>query len=284
MKKYEHWQIAYREGKDEIFKLVSNPSWAWAADPFLVEYETKIYLFAELYLYKSERNGVIGCCEYKDGKFGGWSVVMDCHWHLSYPNVWVKNGKLYMCPEMYQTGEVAVFELISFPDKWKKIHVFLNNGKYVDSTFMKYQDKNYLFTYHLTKSAIAGELLLFEILEDGTLSGGDCICDDIGKARPGGNLIKCGDRVIRVSQDSTDGYGKGLVFSEVERVFPLYEEKEIMRIGPNDIKGNWNGKFFGVHTYNRCRDLEVIDLKYRTFSVEEYIAQKRVRKVFMNKY
>ena len=59
VKKYEHWQIAYREDEGE-FKLVSNPDWAWAADPFLVKYKGEIYLFAELFLYKSERNGVIG--------------------------------------------------------------------------------------------------------------------------------------------------------------------------------------------------------------------------------
>lgn len=284
MKRFDHWQIAYREDKNENFKLIQNPEWAWAADPFLVEYENQIYLFAELFLFKSERNGVIGYCKYEGEKFGSWIVSMDRHWHLSYPNVWVSDGRLYMCPESYQAEEVAIYELVSFPDKWRKVHVLLQNGKYVDSTFFKYEDKDYLFTYHLTKSGIIGELLLYEIFEDGTLSHGICISDDIGNSRPGGNVILHEGKIIRVSQDSREGYGSGLVFSEIQSVSPNYKEKEFLKIQPDDISGNWTQKFSGIHTYNNLKNIEVIDLKFTTYSWEEKNAQKRVRKVFTNKY
>lgn len=284
MKKFEHWQIAYRKDKKEKFALIPNPKWAWAADPFLVEFRDKVYLFAELFLYKSERNGVIGFCEYQNGFWGDWTVTMDRHWHLSYPNVWVYNEKLYMCPETYQTEEVAIYELEAFPDKWRKVHIFLQNGKYVDSTFMRYEGRNYLYTYRLTKSGIIGELLLYEIFRDGTLSEGVCISSDIGKARPGGKVIYQNGDIVRVSQNSTNGYGNGLVFSRIEKIYPNYEESEILQIYPNDIIGEWKREFFGVHTYNRYKNLEVVDLKFRTYSLREYIARKRVRKVFTNKY
>lgn len=284
MKKFEHWQIAYRQDKNEKFKLIQNPEWAWAADPFLVEYETEIYLFAELFLFKSERNGVIGYCKYENGQFGSWIVSMDRHWHLSYPNVWEDHGKLYMCPESYQAEEVAVYELVSFPDKWRKVQVLLQNGKYVDSTFLKYEGRQYLFTYHLAKPGITGELLLYEILENGTLSEGCCITSDLGNARPGGNIISYEGKIIRVSQDSIGGYGNGLVFSEVQSIRPNYKEKELLRIRPGDVKGDWTQEFIGIHTYNQLKNIEVIDLKFATYSLAERIAQKRVRKVFMNKY
>ncbi|GFI63499.1 hypothetical protein IMSAG117_00914 [Lactobacillaceae bacterium] len=80
-----HWKIAYRTSPEEPFKMVPNPEFAWAADPFLIKYEEKIYLFAELFLYKSERNGVIGYCEFMGDHFSEWKVTMDEHWHLSYP-------------------------------------------------------------------------------------------------------------------------------------------------------------------------------------------------------
>ena len=60
MRKFNHWQIAYRIKDEKEFHLIPNPPYAWAADPFLVKFQEKTYLFAELYLYKSERNGVIG--------------------------------------------------------------------------------------------------------------------------------------------------------------------------------------------------------------------------------
>lgn len=284
MKKYIHWQIAYRDNVEEEYKLIPNPKWAWAADPFLVEFQGTIYLFAELFLYKSERNGVIGYCKYQDGIFTDWIVTMDKHWHLSYPNVWVSDGKLYMCPETYQAEEVAIYELEAFPDKWRKVHILLQNGKYVDSTFMRYEDRYYLFTYHLTKTGGIGELLLYEIFEDGVISQAKCISDDIGNARPGGNVIYKDGDVIRVSQDSSSGYGNGLVFSKIEGVNPLYKETELLRAYPDDIPGDWKRPFIGMHTYNCCKNLEVIDLKFITKSYAEQIAQKHVRKVFLNKY
>ena len=67
--RYMHWQIAYRISRNEPFHMVENPEYAWAADPFLVEYRGRIYLFAELFLYRSERNGVIGYCIYENGRW-----------------------------------------------------------------------------------------------------------------------------------------------------------------------------------------------------------------------
>lgn len=284
MKKFEHWQIAWKTKNTSEFSVLQNPKWAWAADPFLVEYKGRLFLFAELFLYKSERNGVIGYCEFNGHGFDDWKVTMDRHWHLSYPNVWVQDEKLYMCPETYQAEEVSIYELVSFPDQWRKVYILLDDGRYVDNTFMRYEGKDYLFTYKLSGSAINGKLLLYRIMENGKLSDPICVSEDIGNARPGGKIIYNNNKVIRVSQDSKNGYGSGLVFSEVLNVFPVYKEKEIIRICPEDIVGNWKRRIKGIHTYNICGDLEVIDLKYESACVEEFIARRRVRKVFTNKY
>ena len=282
--RYEHWQIAFRKKTEEKFKLIPNPSWGWAADPFLVRYKGELYLFAELYLYKSERNGVIGYCKFDGKKFGKWFVSMDKHWHISYPNVWVENEKLYMCPETCQADEVAIYELIDFPDKWKKICVLLDNGKYADSTFLFHDEKKYLFTYQHTASRIDGNLLLYVMDDDGHVGKPLFISDDISSARPGGKFIKRDKDLIRVSQDCSNGYGRGLVFCKVESVFPNYREKELKRIYPESINGQWKKTFTGIHTYNCYDDIEVIDLKYKPCSIKEYFARKRVRKVFTNKY
>ena len=284
MKKFEHWQVAYRKDGMEKFQLVSNPSWGWAADPFLVEYNNTIYLFAELFLYKSERNGVIGYRKYEENGFGEWVVSMDRHWHLSYPNVWVEDGKIYMCPETYQADEVAIYELKEFPNQWEKVNILLQNAQYVDSTFLQYRGNRYLFTYRLKTGWRDGELLLYHIEKNGRLTDEAVISKDIGNARPGGKIFERDGKIIRVSQDSSQGYGNGLVFSEIQNLYPNYIEKEIVRIGAQDVQGNWQQNFTGIHTYNRCGDFEVIDLKFKTFSIAEYMARKRVRKVFMNKY
>ncbi|MBQ6995890.1 MAG: hypothetical protein IJN64_15630 [Lachnospiraceae bacterium] len=284
MKTFEHWQIAYRQSGQAKFQLVPNPTWAWAADPFLVDYRGKKMLFAELFLYKSERNGVIGYCEFDGNKFSEWTVSMDKHWHLSYPNIWEDNGKLYMCPESYQAEEIAIYELIELPNKWKKVKILMQNEKCVDSTFFRYAGEEYLFTYRLTNSGIIGELILYKVGKDGKLIEGKIVSDNIENARPGGKVIENDGKIIRVSQDSGNGYGSGLVFSVIENLYPVYRETEIKRIKPKDISIDNSSKYQGIHTYNKLGELEVIDLKYNVFSIREFLAQKRVRKVFLNKY
>ena len=46
-----------------------------------------------------------------------------------------------MCPETYQVGEVAVYELVEFPNKWKKVCILLDNIECVDSIFLIYDKK-----------------------------------------------------------------------------------------------------------------------------------------------
>ena len=283
MKKYNHWQIAYRTNKETEFVLLPNPSYGWAADPFLVEFRGKTYLFAELYLYKSERNGVIGYCEYQNGQFGEWTVTMDRHWHLSYPNVFVYDGKLYMCPESYQREDVSIYELQEFPDRWRRVATLIDNEKCADSTFFRYEGESYLFTFKPSFHQYGGQLYLYHI-KGGSVVGEQYITDNKMSARPGGNVLYIDGKYFRVSQDCSDGYGCGLVFSEIRSVWPKYEELIVKRISAEDLLGPCRGKYVGIHTYNTLNGIEVVDLKYPTFSLKEYMAQRRVRKVFLNKY
>lgn len=282
---FDRWQIAYRATGEEKFTLLPNPDWGWAADPFPVIYQGVLYLFAEIFLYKSERNGVIAYCKFENGEFTHWTVSMDKHWHLSYPNIFVKGGRLYMCPETRQNDEIAIYELKAFPDQWEKAKVLLGNVQCVDTTFCEDQGEKYMFTFQPQKGGVKGSLYLYRI-DGGKISEGSIVLEDTGteSARPGGRIICEEGKLFRVSQDGSNGYGSGLVFSEIDSFYPVYKEHEIKRITAGEINGNWNRRFAGIHTYNRISEAEVIDLKYRTFSLTEYWARKRVRKVFMDKY
>ncbi len=282
--RYMHWQIAYRTTEGDPFCLIANPRYAWAADPFVVEYAGTIYLFAELFLYRSERNGVIGYCVYENGKFGEWHVSMDEHWHLSYPNVYVKNGELFMCPESWQKNEVGVYRLIEFPNKWEQVDCLFRNVKYVDTTFLEQGKEQYVFTFAPYFSEDEGQLLLFKIHEDGTMTKPAVVTTDKSLARPGGNIIRQDGKLYRVSQNCRNSYGEGLVISEIECLWPEYREHVVKRIFPGDLAVETKYKIMGVHTYNRCGRLEVIDIKYYAPSLAEYRAAQRTHRVFLNKY
>ena len=281
--RFKRWEIAYRKEGEEKYHLVPNPPYGWCADPFLVEYHGTLYLFAEIFLYQSERNGVIGYCTYENDKFSSWTVTMDKHWHLSYPNVFIHEDSLYMCPESYQKEEVGVYKLIEFPDHWEKVASLLENGKYVDTTFLRTEGQTYMFTFQPTFHQRGGVLLQYR-LENNVPSDCRMLTDDKSKARPGGNFFQEDGKIMRVSQDSMKEYGQALVLSEVDAVWPQYQEHEVKRVSPDTISVESKRKYIGLHTYNRCCNLEVIDLKYECYSWKEYAARKRVRKIFLNKY
>lgn len=282
--RYMHWQIAYRTSANEPFRMVNNPEYAWAADPFLVEYKGQIYLFAELFLYRSERNGVIGYCIYENGRFGKWQVTMDEHWHLSYPNVYVREGELFMCPESWQKKEVGIYRLVQFPDRWEQTECLFQNVRYVDTTFLKQGEENYIFTFAPTFSGAEGELLLIKEKPDGSMTDPAVITRDARMARPGGNILQENGRLYRVSQDCGSSYGAGLVFSEIDSLEPVYREHIVKHLSPEDLRIETKKEALGIHTYNRFGSLEVIDVKYYQPSVSEYLASRRTRRVFLNKY
>lgn len=282
--RYMHWQIAYRTSKDEPFHLVESPKFAWAADPFLVEYKGRIYLFAELFLYRSERNGVIGYCVYENGKFGKWQIAMDEHWHLSYPNVYTRDGELFMCPESWQKNEVGIYRLLELPDKWEQVECLFSNVRYVDTTFLEHEKERYLFTFAPTFSGDDGRLLLSKEQADGTWTSPVVLSEDRSLARPGGNILRQDGILLRVSQNCQHSYGEGLVFSQIDSLWPHYQEHVVKRIAPADLQIETKREILGVHTYNRCGTLEVIDVKYYEPTFGEYLAARRTHKVFLNKY
>ncbi len=283
MKKFNHFSIAYRRAGEEKYKVIPNPKYGWAADPFLVEYKGELYLFAEVFLYATERNGVIAYCKYDGHSFSDWVVTMDKHWHLSYPNVFVMGDELYMCPESYQAGEVALYRLVNFPDKWEKVKTIADNVEYCDTTFLEMNGVKYMFTYERLGTFKQGKGLICKLNAD-DIEEIQVISESSIGNRPAGNILIDDGKYIRVAQYSKEEYGQGLMFYQIDSIWPAYSEHEIYRIMPQDLKIDFNKEITGLHTYNRLNDIEVIDIKYKTFSIREYMAQKRVRKVFLNKY
>ncbi len=283
MSKYHRYWIAYREGGTGYFQIVEPPSYGWTADPFLVQYQGNIYLFAEIFLYKSERNGKIGYCKYENGRFGDWVISMDKHWHLSYPNVFVRNDKLYMVPESYQLEEVAVYELIEFPNRWKKIKTLIDNVEYCDSTFMEYEGNYYMFTYERNVDRSKDKEIIYQII-DGELGEYRVVSTSQEGARSAGNIIIEGNKHLRIGQNGVPEYGSGMIVYEIDSVWPKYREHEVKRFKPGDFNPEWKDHYIGCHTYNRLGGLEVIDVIGLCEDKEEEEAITHTQKVFVNKY
>ena len=80
------------------YKKILPPNDRFWADPFVVQYENKYYVFIEEYIYK-KRKGTIAFFEInKNGSYTKPNVILEKEYHLSYPFIFEENDKIYMIP------------------------------------------------------------------------------------------------------------------------------------------------------------------------------------------
>lgn len=285
------WKIGIRkshnllEGDYEDFKLLSNPWWGWCADPFLFEYENKIYIFAEVWNYFKQRGG-IGYFQItgKETDYK-WHMIIQERYHMSYPMVWKDHKGIHLCAETCGNNDLHLYHGIDFPNKWEKEAVLLSNMKLADSTFWfdTSNEPKYCFTYEI-KGINKGILYQYKMNDFAIINNsGKIITEDPSIARPGGMFFVNRNKIYRVAQDCSKSYGQNLCFLEVVSIEP-YKEKINTIVSYQqfpEIK-----HCIGVHTYSRLKDYETIDFRLYKFGLINFIgtymrfAARRIKRAF----
>lgn len=152
------WAIGYRKisNADDIlpcgeniisYQIIPVPKNLSCADPFVFEYEGKIFLFAET-LNPYRGKGVISVAEYENGKFSNFHEVLRESFHLSYPNVFAYKNDIFMIPETNEARQVRLYKAVDFPNKWELDSILIDNGKtYVDTSVLIEGDEVKIFSY-----------------------------------------------------------------------------------------------------------------------------------------
>lgn len=264
------WNVAIKRKSDKIYSVINNNFGSWVADPFVIEFEDKVYIFAEMYTYDRYK-GSIAYCEIINGKPTKWKKIISEKYHLSFPNIYFENNEIYMYVESSENKEFYRYKAVRFPNQWIKDTLYMKNVEFVDTVLFLYNNKKYGFTYDISETI--KKLLLFS-MENNKLKFLDCnpINTDNSTARPAGKILKYKDRYIRVSQNCEKEYGSGLVFSEFKIENEKYSEKIFKIININDIHYN-KGKWIGIHTYNESENYQVVDLKFRKIILSSIICR-----------
>ncbi len=268
--KSQHYQVAYRRVKSDFnkfpltadnenaFCLIPNTLRYWAADPFLYAYDGTLYLFAELYDFVN-RKGVIGYCVWKNNRFTKWKPIIDEPFHMSYPLVFSSNGYVYMIPETHQANELILYKAVDFPYKWKREKTLLQDCRLVDTTVTPKMGGGYN-GFALSKDGLCALIIdeNLNVKDFTTLKSADAATN-----RNGGNMIHKNGKIIRPCQDCTKEYGYSLIFRELDQ--STMEETDVYNLNIKDVRvNNSAGKpiqIYGLHTYNKVGDVEVIDIK-----------------------
>ena len=255
----DQWHIAYKFSSESKFHLIKNSASFWVADPFPIEYQGEIYLFAELYLYKKNK-GVIAYSKYVNGAFTHWKIAIEEPWHLSFPFIIDYKGNLFLCPESYKSGKYYAYISEVFPYKWRRLDPIRDDGNlYVDSVFASLNNETYFFSYQMNPLRHSeGKLYLHNLSKNKFQSPMEIITP---YPRPGGNILKNQNQYIRVAQNCDLEYGHGLVFFDICIGEDSYKEELIKKIYAEDIAVDSSHKFCGIHTFNSYHDFQVIDLK-----------------------
>lgn len=290
------WQVAYRqkpagtilEDPSNPFCLVPNTWRYMAADPFVFESDGTTYLFAELFDHITLK-GIIGCSVWNGRRFTTWKPIIREPYHLSFPNVFGYKGEIYMVPESYKNKEVYCYKAIDFPWSWQRCASLLTGMSCVDTVFFQHGNQNVGLTCRLSTVdglRAASQLLAFHTdFQTAHFLPGNPLLEGNYGCRPGGQLFRHHDNLIRVSQDCRDSYGVGLIFTEMEPDLIPFREKEIMYFAPDHVRLNGKLKIHGVHTYNGNVNFEVIDVKpmnYNVISVISRLMHKLLRTTLAN--
>lgn len=264
------------------FHVIKNNLFSWAADPFPIEVNGELYIFAELWQYFRFK-GCIGYTKLTDTGFTRWKPIISEKYHLSYPNLIKYKNKLYMCPESNEAHQIYLYECVSFPDKWKKSYVLLDNGRFCDTTFFEEDGNIYGFTYQLmSEREQDGKLRIFR-LENGKIIFSQQNQDSFDKfcVRPGGKIYYDDrtNQVFRVAQIGTPTYGAGLLFTKFQLDWPYYYEEVKFKLLPNTFSYDKQRKYTGIHTFNISKHYTVIDIKWNRIHPLELIA-KTFRKIY----
>ncbi|MBR0513985.1 MAG: hypothetical protein IJK06_07010 [Clostridia bacterium] len=223
------WYVAYKKKEQENWQLTDVPENQWCADPFALEVGNEHYIFVEQYRKECEK-GCIGYFRFVDDKPVNQGIIIENSYHMSYPDVFLYQGRYYMIPESAANGTVDLYLADDFPNKWHKEKTLINGHKYVDSTVYQDGEDYYLITYSMTGGYEIHVFSLNMEKQEVKLLSKKRYNQNVG--RPGGRLYLEEGKLMRPAQDCSIKYGEALIIYQVDNFNQngAYVEHEVQRI------------------------------------------------------
>ncbi len=239
------------------FRWIRSPRGHFYADPFVIEHESKPWVFFEDLPYSTDK-GIIVCAEINpDGNLSPAIPVLELPYHLSYPCIFRESGELYMVPESVADGTVQLYRCERFPDGWKQVKVLLR-APAVDTTVWI---EGGLYWFFVTLQEPRGGGLQLWLFYSRSLAGElihhprSPISTDIRYSRGAGAIFREDGKLIRPSQDCSGSYGRLIVFNEITKLNEHeYAERPGAVIDTHSVPN-----MIGTHSYGRVGDVVVID-------------------------
>ncbi len=200
---------------------VTDVAAEFVADPFLLEKDSRWYLFFEV-MESRRQKGSIGVATSDDGG-RTWKydrIVLREPFHLSYPYVFQSGPDIFMVPESSEAGAVRLYRAVRFPYEWAVEKTLISGLPYVDSSLFQYRNKWWMFTSTPENNQL---LLYFADALEGPWTehpASPVVRRNPHIARPGGRVLVLGDRILRFAQDDAPKYGIQVFAFDVTQLDP----------------------------------------------------------------
>jgi hypothetical protein len=232
-------------------------------DPFVIRRADRYYVFIEEKPYATGR-GHIACLTLDAaGTLLESQVVLEREYHMSYPLLFEHEGALFMMPETAANRTLEVYRCARFPDRWELSKTLMRDLYAVDATLLQHDGRFWLFAnVREAGGSSLNALHLFwadsPLADVWTPHPRNPVVQDIGSARPAGNIFLEDGQLIRPAQDSSRRYGGSLRFNRITALTEEdYREETVSVFAPG------GGKVRATHTFNQAAGLTVVDAVVR---------------------
>lgn len=230
----------------------------WCADPFIVEDENCIFLFAEI-LDRNISRGKLGYAKIDQNLKIKIEPNIDIGCHTSYPEIFKYKNIWYMIPETSERKTIELYKANNFPNGWVKECALIHNIFAVDTTIFFKDGRCFIFIYEPKGKENILSIGEIDLAEKKMIRKKVVKCYSNRIGRPAGKILLNGDRMIRPTQYCINYYGEKVILKEFTFDTESFEYRE-WDTTELEIKNILNdSKAFGLHTYNKCNKLEVID-------------------------
>lgn len=230
------------------------------ADPFIFK-NKQGNLFVLYEDFSPEQNGFIAI-KALDEQFNtiNEKILLQTNTHLSYPFIIEEAGTTYIIPETQQTNN-----LIAYPFNFETLSVekgipILNNTGILDATFLKYDNKYWIFASVGDGINFNNQLNIY--YADGlfgqyTPHQNNPVKNNLDGSRPAGAIIQIADTYYRPAQNCKAYYGQSITINKIKTLTTTCFEEEVHCILTADAFKYYTD---GVHTINSIKDeIIVID-------------------------
>lgn len=245
---------------EKIQWLKRNEKSVYLADPFVLEHENDILLFAERFDYKQGRGSLVALKQSED--FRQHHPLLDDRLHFSFPFVIKIDETIYCIPECYQSNSVRLYTYDSQNTRLIFKQNLLEGFHAVDPILFEHKQRWWLF--FTTKALPSVHLYAFhsdQPFGNYVPHANNPVKTDIRSARNAGMPFVKNGQLFRPTQDCSLHYGRAINLCQVIDLSPTTFEEEIVNRFENHPMSNYSN---GLHTLNFSSNVIAIDGKRYT--------------------